>query len=187
MIDYRPPQPIHPRYSDAVPTLAEHACLVLITQGASHGWAVGSALTPDGQLGRVFTLSRPLTYRAIDGLVEHRLVNRREGSGSTRDPAILKPTAAGRRAASAWLDTPVTHVRDVRVELMLKLLLRQRGGMPLAPLLSAQLNALPFAQLQHVGDRADLVSVWRGEQARAVQAFLQSALAHEQQQREDRA
>jgi hypothetical protein len=38
-----------------------------------------------------------------------------------------------------------------------------------------------------VGDRADLVSVWRGEQARAVQAFLQSALAHEQQQREDRA
>ena len=170
-----------------MPTLAEHACLVLITQGASHGWAVGSALTPEGELGRVFTLSRPLTYRAIDGLVEQRLVGRKEGSGSTRDPARLKPTAAGRRAATAWLDTPVSHVRDVRVELMLKLLLRQRAGLPVAPLLTAQLAALPFAQLQHVSDPTDLVSVWRGEQARAVQAFLQSALAHEQQGREDRA
>ncbi|MEY4173804.1 MAG: hypothetical protein RI900_969, partial [Actinomycetota bacterium] len=89
-----------------MPTLAEHACLVLITQGASHGWAVGSLLTPNGELGRVFTLSRPLTYRAIDGLVDSKLVRRREGSGSTRDPALLTATAAGRRAAAAWLDTP---------------------------------------------------------------------------------
>lgn len=168
-----------------MPTLAEHACLVLITQGTSHGWAVGSLLTSKAELGRVFTLSRPLTYRAIDGLVDLGLVRRKEGSGSTRDPALLTPTAAGRRTATAWLDTPVHHMRDVRVELLLKLLLRERGGMALQPLLNAQLEALPFEQLLHAGDDADLVAVWRREQARAVQQFLHSALAHEDQRRED--
>lgn len=168
-----------------MPSLAEHACLVLIAQGASHGWAVGSLLTSAADLGRVFTLSRPLTYRAIDGLVEAGLVRRKEGSGSTRDPARLTPTAAGRRAAAAWLDAPVSHMRDVRVELMLKLLLRERGGLPLQPLLQAQLDALPFGQLVHAGDDTDLVAVWRREQARSVQQFLHSALAREQRQRED--
>lgn len=168
-----------------MPSLAEHACLVLVAQGTSHGWAVGTLLAPSGELGRVFTLSRPLTYRAVDGLVQQGLVRRKEGSGSTRDPAVLTPTAAGRRATLAWLDSPVDHIRDVRVELMLKLLLRQRGGLPLEPLLSAQLEALPFEQLLR-SDDDDLVAVWRREQARAVQAFLERALADEQQRREDR-
>ncbi|MFM7686916.1 MAG: PadR family transcriptional regulator [Actinomycetota bacterium] len=168
-----------------MPTLAEHACLVLITQGASHGWAVGSLLTATSDLGRVYTLSRPLAYRAIDGLVEQGLVSRKQGSGSTRDPALLKATAAGRRAARVWLDTPVAHMRDVRVELLLKLLLRERAGLPLQPLLQAQLVALPFEQLLHAGDDADLVAVWRREQARAVQAFLHGALAEGGQRRED--
>lgn len=168
-----------------MPSLAEHACLVLVAQGTSHGWAVGTLLAPSGELGRVFTLSRPLTYRAVDGLVQQGLVRRKEGSGSTRDPAVLTPTAAGRRAALAWLDSPVDHIRDVRVELMLKLLLRQRGDLPLEPLLSAQLEALPFEQLLR-SDDDDLVAVWRREQARAVQAFLERALADEQQRREDR-
>jgi len=168
-----------------VPSLAEHACLVLIAQGASHGWAVGSLLAPTGELGRVFTLSRPLTYRAIDGLVEAGLVRRKESTGSTRDPARLAATASGRRASTTWLDAPVGHMRDVRVELMLKLLLRERGGLPLQPLLRAQLAALPFDQLLRAGDDADLVAVWRREQARAVQAFLRQALALERQGRED--
>ncbi|MFZ4718142.1 MAG: PadR family transcriptional regulator, partial [Ilumatobacteraceae bacterium] len=104
-----------------MPTLAEHACLTLVVQGVSHGWAIGSLLAPKGELGGVYTLSRPLTYRAIDGVVAQGLVRRKEPTGGTRDRATLTATATGRRAAQAWLDEPVAHVRDVRVELMLKL------------------------------------------------------------------
>ena len=154
-----------------MPTLAEHACLTLVVQGVSHGWALGSLLTPDGELGRVFTLSRPLTYRAVDGLGAQRLVRRKEPTGGTRDRATLSPTAAGRRASAAWLDTPVSHVRDVRVELVLKLMLRRRAGLPVAPLASAQLEALPFDRLLDA-DSDDLVDLWRREHARSVQAFL---------------
>ena len=167
------------------PSLAEHACLVLVVQGATHGWVIGSALQPDGELGRVFTLSRPLTYRAIDGLVDKKWVTRKETAGPGRDRAELRPTAAGRRVAQAWLDTPVGHVRDVRVELMLKLLLRERGGQSNAPLLTAQLDAIPFERLtEQLG--GDVVDLWRREQARSVQSFLRSALAASEGRRETR-
>lgn len=164
-----------------MPTLAERACLTLVVQGVSHGWAIGSLLTADGELGRVFTLSRPLTYRAIDGLVAQGLVRRKEPTGSTRDRATLSPTAAGRRAAAAWLDAPVSHVRDVRVELMLKLLLRERAGLPVAPLAAAQLAALPFDRLLDSDSRdpVDLVDLWRREHARSVQAFLLALVERE--------
>ena len=175
-----------------MPTLAEHTCLTLVVQGVSHGWAIGSLLTADGELGRVFTLSRPLTYRAIDGLVTQRLVRRKEPTGGTRDRATLTATAAGRRVAAAWLDTPVSHVRDVRIELMLKLLLRERAGLPVAPLAAAQLEALPFERLLDAhghdahdahdaqdGDEGDLVDLWRREHARSVQAFLLALVERE--------
>ncbi len=155
-----------------MPTLAEHACLTLVVQGVSHGWAIGTLLTPDGELGRVFTLSRPLTYRAIDGLVAQGLTRRKAPTGGTRDRATLTATAAGKRVAREWLDAPVDHVRDVRVELMLKLLLRERAGLPVAPLAATQLASLPFDRLLDAHDTGDLVDLWRREHARSVQAFL---------------
>ena len=168
-------------YDEAMPTspsLAEHVCLTLVTQGVSHGWAIGTLLTAEGELGRVWTLSRPLTYRAIDGLVEQRLVVRRGArSNGGRDRNSLKPTAAGRRAAQTWLDTPVEHVRDVRVELLLKLALRRRGGLPLEPLLAAQHDVLaPAIDALTTNQPGDLVDLWRRENARAVRRFLRDAL-----------
>ena len=69
----------------------------LITQKVSHGWALGSMLAPDGELGRIWTLSRPLTYRAIDGLVDKGLITRTgQAAGRGRDRVLL---AADRRRA----------------------------------------------------------------------------------------
>src|SRR5262245_664658 len=45
-------------------SLAEHVCLTLIDQDVTHGWALGTLLASDGDVGRIWTLSRPLTYRA---------------------------------------------------------------------------------------------------------------------------
>jgi molybdopterin-binding protein len=163
----------------AEPSFAEHVCLALITEGATHGWAVGSVLAPGGQLGRIWSLTRPLSYRAIDGLVEKRLVSRRGHiPGQGRERVLLAATAEGRRVSRRWLETPVEHVRDVRTELLMKLALRERAGLDTRPLLIAQQAALaPTIEVlaSTVADNG-LVELWRREQARAVRRFLDEAL-----------
>jgi molybdopterin-binding protein len=161
------------------PSFAEHVCLSLIIQGLSHGWAVGTILAPDGELGRIWSLSRPLTYRAIDGLVDKGLVTRRgQTTGHGRDRRVLAPTARGRRLSGRWLDTPVQHLRDVRTELLVKLALRHRAGLDNEVLLATQHHlfepTIDILTSTHDGD--DLVDVWRRESARAVRRFLDQAL-----------
>lgn len=160
-------------------TLAEHTCLALVAQRHAHGWAVGSALAPDGEVGRIWSLSRPLTYRALDALVERGLVRRRGASpGHGRDRTLLAATPAGRRAVTAWLDEPVHHLRDVRTELLVKLELRRRAGLDLEPLLLAQRAASDeqLAALTRAERSGDLVDLWRAESARAVRRFLEHVL-----------
>jgi PadR family transcriptional regulator AphA len=159
--------------------LAEWVCLTLIKQKVSHGWALGTMLAPNGELGRIWSLSRPLTYRAIDGLVDRGLVTRTgQAAGRGRDRVILAATPAGRRLVRRWLDEPVEHLRDVRTELLVKLLLRGRAGLDRAPLLAAQQEifapAIDALTSSHADD--DLVDLWRRESARAVRRFLEQAL-----------
>lgn len=153
-------------------------CLTLITQKVAHGWALGTMLAPDGEVGRIWTLSRPLTYRAVDGLVEKRMITRTgQAAGRGRDRVLLAATAAGRRAAARWLDSPVEHLRDVRTELLVKLLLRQRAGLDNQPLLTAQelLFGPAIDALTSTRPGGDLVDLWRRESARAVRRFLEQA------------
>lgn len=169
-------------------SFAEFVCLALVVQGASHGWAVGTVLAPEGEVGRIWTLSRPLTYRAIDGLVERGLVTRRGSTeGRGRDRVVLAPTAAGRRVASQWLERPVEHIREVRTELLVKLLLREQAGLESETLLTRQralLDPTIDALTSSRGDD-DFVNVWRRENARAVRRFL-DALLHPQAAAEGR-
>jgi molybdopterin-binding protein len=159
-------------------SLAEHVCLAVVVEAGMHGWAIGTLLAPDGEIGRVWSLSRPLTYRAIDGLVDEGLVVRRaRTTGHGRDRAVLAATAAGRRAVSTWLDTPVRHLRDVRTELLVKVTLRSRAGIDNAPLLAAQRTAFDATiEALTLGSADDLVAMWRREHARAVRRFLDEAL-----------
>jgi DNA-binding PadR family transcriptional regulator len=161
----------------AEPSFAEHVCLALVANGSSHGWAVGTELAPAGSLGRIWTLSRPLTYRAIDGLVDKGLVRRArsaEGRGSAR--RALAVTTAGRRALRRWLDHPVQHVRDVRTELLVKLVLREWAGLDNEALLAAQQAVFaPLIDGLLSSPEGDLVDLWRRESARAVERFLDQA------------
>jgi PadR family transcriptional regulator AphA len=161
------------------PSFAEQVCLALIVEGVSHGWALGTLLGPDGELGRIWALSRPLTYRAVDQLVDKALVARAgRTSGQGRDRVVLGATAAGRSVAERWLDTPVRHLRDVRTELLVKLALRNRAGLDNEVLLAAQQEVFEPAigVLTSTRDDDDLVDLWRRESARAVRRFLDQAL-----------
>jgi len=160
-------------------SLGEHVCLALVAQGATHGWQVGTLLAPAAEIGRVWTMSRPLTYRALELLTDKRLLRRRSTVGARRERQLLAVTAAGRRVHQAWLEEPVEHLRDVRTELLLKLVLRERAGLDVAPLLERQREA--FAErieaLTEGSSAPDLVALWRRESARAVRRFLDAATA----------
>jgi PadR family transcriptional regulator AphA len=171
--------PIPRPSSAAEPSFAEYVCLTLVIQGLSHGWAVGTMLAPDGELGRIWTLNRPLTYRAIDGLVDKGLVTRRGlATGHGRDRVVLAATPAGRRVAKRWLAAPVEHLRDVRTDLLVKLALRRRAALDVETLLAAQQRVFEptIDVLTSTQADDDLIDLWRRESARAVRRFLDQAL-----------
>ena len=159
--------------------LGEWACLGILAQGPAHGFAVARRLGPEGDVGRVWSLSRPLTYRAIDSLVAHgHLHGVGDEPGTAGGPRRLyAPTAMGRAELTRWLGQPVLHVRDVRNELLLKLVLCDLAGAARQPLVQAQLAvAVPLADKLSRAARhqpGDPVLAWRKESSRAVVRFLQ--------------
>jgi PadR family transcriptional regulator AphA len=164
--------------------LAEWVVLALLDEAPRHGFALARELQPPSPIGRVWTVSRPLTYRAVDQLVNKELASpaRQEASGGGPTRTILEPTAIGRRAVRAWRTAPVAHLRDVRSELLVKLLLLERAGVDRRPLIEAQREAFApmFAALATATPSADTaegaVELWRHESARATQRLLAALL-----------
>jgi DNA-binding PadR family transcriptional regulator len=156
-------------------SLTEWVVLGLIAEGPTHGFALARLLARGGEVGRVWAATRPLTYRAIDQLAADGLiepVRTEPGAGPPR--TVHRAAASGRRALRRWLSEPVAHPRDVRAELLVKLLLLEREGTPTEPLLAAQRAA--FAEVLEATKGAaarDSVSRWRAEQAAAIDRFLQ--------------
>lgn len=146
-------------------------------------------LAADGELGRVWTLSRPLTYRAIEQLASKGLIERDASAPApaARERTVLSITVDGRSAVKRWLDAPVEHLRDVRTELLLKLVLRQRVGLDTTALLAAQRATFidHFDHLTTARAGADIVELWRRESARAVRRFLDAAAASPVATRDD--
>lgn len=154
--------------------LARNVVLVLVVQQPRHGWAVHEELSPAGEIGRAWTLSRQLVYRAIDSLVEDGLVRRatpKDGKGADR--VVISATAKGRAHAMRWLDTPVPHLRDVRTELVVKVMLRERSSLPLRPFVARQREE--FGPVFSAIERSTAngpVDLWRRESASAVRRYL---------------
>jgi DNA-binding PadR family transcriptional regulator len=119
---------------------SEWAVLARLAEQPTHGFAVARAMSPDGEIGKVWTVRRPLVYRAIDLLTEAGLTRPAGTVPSSSGPrrTLVEPTAQGRRALARWLAEPVQHVRDARSLLMLKLLFLARNDADPAPLLTAQ-------------------------------------------------
>ena len=167
-----------PRRRPAAPTetldAVGGASLVLISQGVGHGYDVARLFAPDGSLGAVLTHSRPVVYRAIKQLESMGLITSSEAVGVRGQlKRTLACTAKGRRTAREWLTSPVTHLRDMRSEFFVRLLLMQRAGEDTRDFVSAQRIALePRTTSLLANPNRDPVSLWRREQARAVLRFL---------------
>ncbi|NCY15713.1 MAG: PadR family transcriptional regulator [Actinobacteria bacterium] len=155
-------------------SLAGSVCLALVVSGVDYGGAVAELLAPGGELGRIWTLSKPLTYRAIDALVSDGMITRSgTAPGRGRERTLLQPTRAGRSATRRWLAEPVDHLRDVRTGLLLKFWILEQMERPLLPLAIAQRERFAPIVASIIGaTTTDVVSIWRREHAEAVMQFL---------------
>jgi DNA-binding PadR family transcriptional regulator len=166
-------------------TVGEWAVLGLLAEDPSHGFAVARAMAPDGEVGKVWSVRRPLVYRAIETLAAMELVRAAGTEASTSGPqrTVLQATANGKRAITRWLRQPVEHVRDARSLLMLKLLFLTRREADLAPLLTAQHErfATLASRLAGAADAADgfdrALVLWRLESTNAAVRFVEALLA----------
>jgi DNA-binding PadR family transcriptional regulator len=172
-----------PRSRDVL-TPGEWSVLALVNEGATHGFAVARAMAPDGDVGRIWSLRRPLVYRAIETLSERELIRPAGTEASRAGPqrTLLEPTALGRRELDRWLGEPVAHVRDARSLLLLKLLFMARRDEDASALLSAQrarfselAERLSVQTEQAEGfDRA--LALWRVENTTAALRFVETML-----------
>lgn len=161
--------------------LGEWACLGALYPAPTHGFAVAGRLKPEGDIGRVWSMSRALTYRALDQLAERGLVHAvgEEPGIAGGNRTILAATRSGRATLRQWLQAPVAHLRDVRSELLLKIVLAADCGIDISAMLTQQRERVAvqveaFDQLEdrHVDGRVDVVMMWRRESARSVLHFL---------------
>ena len=165
-------------------SLAEWLVLGVVREQKTHGFAVAALAGPDGEIGRVWRLPRPVVYRALGRLRDAGLIRETGTEHTTSGPArtLIEITPDGAAAAEAWLARPVTHVRDFRSELLVKLALLDRAGIDPTALLVAQRRILePIVDaLREARDQArgfdHTLAAWRYETAVATLAFLNETL-----------
>jgi DNA-binding PadR family transcriptional regulator len=121
-------------------SLNEWAVLACLAEKARHGYDIAAELAPDTELGTVWRVPRQLVYRALERLAALGLVEpRRQEPGEGGPPRqVYGPTRRGRERLTRWLHEPVEHLRDVRGELLLKLVVAHRLRVDAAPLVEAQ-------------------------------------------------
>ena len=162
----------------------EWAVLAILAEQPTHGFAVARAMSPEGEIGKVWTMRRPLVYRAIDTLADAGFARPTGTEPSSSGPrrTVIEATPAGREALARWLAEPVEHVRDARSLLMLKLLFLTRSDSDPAPLLTAQRERFEsIAQRLTVAiDDADgfdqVLLRWRQESTTAAVRFIDGFL-----------
>lgn len=163
-------------------SVTEYAVLGLLAESPTHGFAISRHLAADAQVGRILTVRRPLVYRALDRLVETGLAmpNHTEPGDAGPQRVVHRVTPAGRRRLRRWLDEPVGHVRDIRIEFQLKLALLHRSGLSPVSLIMAQQEMLrpTLAALDDPEDAPDHVELWRQYNAQAAAAYLEHLEAH---------
>ena len=160
--------------------LGEWACLGILYPAPTHGFAIAARLKPSGDVGRVWSLSRALTYRSLDQLALRdyiRPIGEEPGiAGGNR--TILAATRTGRARLRKWLATPVVHLRDLRSELLLKLIIADICDIDIDSMLieqHAHIERLAEAITTHLeAEPDDVVAMWRRESSSAALRFLDS-------------
>jgi tRNA (adenine37-N6)-methyltransferase len=165
-------------------SLLEWAALGLLCHEPAHGWAIAQVLSPAGAVGRIYSASRALVYRALGQLREAGFVEVRRTGPSEAGPerTILGSTRRGRAQFTRWRGSPAAHVRDLRSELMLKLFFHDLGGLDPTGLLERQATVLARSeralarQFASSSGFARTLALWRLSACRGAVAFVDGLL-----------
>jgi len=154
----------------------DYVVLALLAEQPRHGFAIARELQPQTDLGRILTVRRSSVYRSLDRLVEagDAVADDAEPGDAGPDRTPVGITAAGRDLLLAWFAEPVAHVRDLRIEFLVKLRLAERTGGDPRDLVRRQRQALDetLSELSRPTDGADMVERWRRHSAIAARQFL---------------
>jgi DNA-binding PadR family transcriptional regulator len=156
----------------------EWACLGILYPAPAHGFAIAARLKPSGDVGRVWSLSRALTYRALEQLQIRGYVSAvgEEPGIAGGNRTILAATRTGRAQLRKWLATPVAHPRDLRSELLLKLVIADLCAIDVSEMLHMQRQRIvemcAALEAQVAQDHDDVVALWRSESTNAALRFL---------------
>lgn len=168
-----------PRSPEQQLLLGELACLGILYPEPTHGFAIAARLKPGaGDVGRVWSLSRALTYRCLDQLAVRGFIHPvgEEPGIAGGNRTILAATRSGRAQLRQWLATPVVHLRDFRSELLLKLIVAEICEIDIAKMLELQrshIATMADAITEQIDEQpADVVALWRSEFSNAALRFL---------------
>ena len=102
-------------------TPAEYAILGLVYQRPVHGYHIAQEMTPDSGLGLICPLRRSNVYFLLGNLERRGLIEVEQRQDDAYPPkTVFKATPAGRRALESWIWQPVTRLRQVRLDFLLK-------------------------------------------------------------------
>jgi DNA-binding PadR family transcriptional regulator len=159
--------------------------LGVVAEGPTHGFAVARSLEPGGEVGRVWSMRRPLVYRTLDVLADRELTRTAGTEASTAGPqrTLVEVTGDGDQQVAEWLQSPVEHVRDARSQLLLKLLFLDRRGLAPDALLAAQSERFreQERELRSRLDEAEgftrTLALWRVENTAAAVRFVDALVS----------
>lgn len=161
-------------------TLIEGVVLGLLVEAPRHGFVIAKELGAGGWLGNTFTAHRPMVYRAIRTLTAKGFLadGHTEVTAAGPERVVERANPRGRAEFLRWLGTPLPHMRDIRVDFLVKLALHDRLGMDPEPLLRRQRDVLEpiYKSLRTPDDQAEgfdrTLALWRAENSESIMRFL---------------
>jgi DNA-binding PadR family transcriptional regulator len=100
---------------------ARFALLGLLLAQPAHGYDLSRHFTPASALGDIIRLSPSHLYALLARLERDALITgETQDAGNHPQRRVFHLTDAGREAVERWIDEPVSHPRDMRIDFPLK-------------------------------------------------------------------
>lgn len=108
---------------------ARFALLGLLLEKPAHGYDLSRRFAPNSALGDVIHLSPSHLYALLTRLERDALIaGEVQDAGNHPQRRVYRLTEAGREAVQRWIDDPVSHPRDMRIDFPLKLYIARGSG-----------------------------------------------------------
>lgn len=108
---------------------ARFALLGLLLDKPAHGYDLSRRFAPTSALGDVIHLSPSHLYALLARLERNGLIaGEMQDAGNHPQRRVYQLTDSGREAVEGWIDQPVSHPRDMRIDFPLKLLIARNSG-----------------------------------------------------------